>query len=309
MGFCSERFIKIYKGDGENIMSDKRIRARARDIILVVLLLGAMAFSVFCLSPILSSEEHHLKRIEYLDSKKSDVMELTTISAAASVIISALPDDTASPIANQLADLSDYFLVILTATYIEKFLVTILGAIVFKYVLPLACVLIIIAILGKSYTVRSLGIKLMVFGIAVYLVIPAGLSLSMKIEQTNAMSIQTTMDNAKQTIEDIKAAQTENDDSSEFVKFFKNIGSSVTASIEYAKSIVNTTIDAVAVHFATCLGIPALIAVSFIPLTNMIVGIEIQPKAVDIVNRKTTGRRHDRDTAFSRDTNENLEIL
>ena len=290
-------------------MSDKRIRARARDIILVVLLLGAMAFSVFCLSPILSSEEHHLKRIEYLDSKKSDVMELTTISAAASVIISALPDDTASPIANQLADLSDYFLVILTATYIEKFLVTILGAIVFKYIVPLACVLLIIAILGKSYTVRSLGIKLLVFGIAVYLVIPAGLSLSMKIEQTNAMSIQTTMDNAKQTIEDIKAAQAENDDSSEFVKFFKNIGSSVTASIEYAKSIVNTTIDAVAVHFATCLGIPALIAVSFIPLTNMIVGIEIQPKAVDIVNRKTSGRRHDTDTVFSRDNNENLEIL
>lgn len=56
-----------------------------------------------------------------------------------SALITLLPGDTATPIAEKMADVSGYLLVVLCAIYLEKYLVTITGYVAFTYLIPIAC--------------------------------------------------------------------------------------------------------------------------------------------------------------------------
>ena len=51
--------------------------------------------------------------IEVLDQNRTTVLSLTAASAAASAAISAIPDDMCSPLANEISELTSWFLVIL----------------------------------------------------------------------------------------------------------------------------------------------------------------------------------------------------
>lgn len=77
--------------------------------------------------------------IASLDEKKQTVMELTAASTVTSALITLLPGDTATPIAEKMADVSGYLLVVLCAIYLEKYLVTITGYVAFTYLIPIAC--------------------------------------------------------------------------------------------------------------------------------------------------------------------------
>ena len=48
--------------------------------------------------------------IEVLDKNRSTVLGLAAASAAASAAVSAIPDDMCSPIAEEISDLSSWFL-------------------------------------------------------------------------------------------------------------------------------------------------------------------------------------------------------
>ena len=64
------------------------------------------------------------------------MLELTAASTAASAAITLLPGDTATPIAEKLADLSGYFLIVLCAIFLEKYLLTITSYVSFTILIP-----------------------------------------------------------------------------------------------------------------------------------------------------------------------------
>ena len=114
---------------------------RYQSVVKAVLLILAALLSAFVLSKYAASPEFHQKTIEALDEKRTTVMELTAASTAASAAITLLPGDTATPIAEKLIDLSSYFLLVICAIYLEKYLVTMTGYAAFAVLIPLACVL------------------------------------------------------------------------------------------------------------------------------------------------------------------------
>lgn len=252
--------------------------------VIALVLIACLSF--FLLAPRAASVEKHFEQIEYLNEKKNDVLGMTTITTAASLFISLAPGDAATPIAEQLAELGDYFVIILAALYFEKFMITIFGAIVFKLIIPAVCVGMLVNMFTlNNVTIKNVGIKLIVFALAAYCVIPSGVKLSQMVEETNVASIKATMDAANQTVEDIKAAQEDEEGTNGIVKFFKNIGGTATSAGAYAKAIFNNTIDAISVLFVTALLIPIITALAFIPLTKIIMGIDIQPKLVEMVDK------------------------
>ena len=109
-------------------------------VILVVI--GILSFTT--VSQYASAPEHHKTTIASLDDKKETVLELTAATTATSALITLLPGDTATPIAEKMADLSTYLLVVLCAIFLEKYLVTITGYAAFRYLIPAACVLFLI---------------------------------------------------------------------------------------------------------------------------------------------------------------------
>ena len=171
---------------------------RTKCITAAVLLLAAI-LSITVVGKYASAPESHQKTIASLDEKKQTVMELTAASTVTSALITLLPGDTATPIAEKMADVSGYLLVVLCAIYLEKYLVTITGYVAFTYLIPIACGLWILNLFFADATVRKLAAKLAVFGLAISLVVPASVKISDLIGDTYQAQIEATIEDAKNT--------------------------------------------------------------------------------------------------------------
>ena len=171
---------------------------RTKCITAVILLLIAI-LSITVVGKYASAPENHQKTIASLDEKKQIVMELTAASTVTSALITLLPGDTATPIAEKMADVSGYLLVVLCAIYLEKYLVTITGYVAFTYLIPIACGLWMFNLIFENATVRKLAAKLAVFGIAIFLVVPASVKISDLIGDTYQAQIEATIEDAKNT--------------------------------------------------------------------------------------------------------------
>ena len=98
-------------------------------------------FSILCitvLAPHFANPETYSDIIAYLDEKKLVATTFSASTAAVSTAITMLPSDYGNSIAGVIADISSKFIIVLGAIYIEKYALTILGLVVFKYVLPFA---------------------------------------------------------------------------------------------------------------------------------------------------------------------------
>ena len=73
--------------------------------------------SIFGVAKLTTDPAFYQKSIAALEEKQETVLELTAASTAASAAITLLPGDTATPIADKLADLSGYFLIVLFADH------------------------------------------------------------------------------------------------------------------------------------------------------------------------------------------------
>ena len=162
-------------------------------------LLLVAILSITVVGKYVSAPENHQKTIASLDEKKQTVMELTAASTVTSALITLLPGDTATPIAEKMADVSGYLLVVLCAIYLEKYLVTITGYVAFTYLIPIACGLWILNLAFENATVRKLAAKLAVFGLAISLVVPASVKISDLIGDTYQAQIEATIEDAKNT--------------------------------------------------------------------------------------------------------------
>ncbi len=196
-------------------------------------------------------------------------MELTAASTAASAALTLLPGDTATPIAEKLADMSTYFLIVLCAIYAEKYLVTMTGYAAFLILIPLGCVLYSAGIGFGRHTWERIAKKLALFGIAIALVIPVSVKVSDLIEHTYQSSIQETVDAAKEATQDIQSSSEGQQDSdgsdssgvlSGIISGIKNGVSDISDKVE---SVLNNFIEALAVMLVTSCVIPVLVLVFF----------------------------------------------
>lgn len=146
----------------------------------------------------------------------------------------ALPGDTATPIADKLADLSGYFLIVLCAIFLEKYLLTITAAAAFKVLIPAACAAFAAAALFPRLrrTAGALAWKLALFGVAIMLVIPVGIRVSDLIEDTYQASIAATIQEAKEATDTIQSSQNEGSatEQSGISGFFSKVTDSITGA-------------------------------------------------------------------------------
>ena len=106
-------------------------------VVLVVLAL----LSGFVARPHFADTKTWDSTIEVIDQKKGNVLALTTSCVALSAGITALPGDTGTPVAEQLAQLSGNLGIVLAVLYLEKYLLTILWSVGLGILIPFALVL------------------------------------------------------------------------------------------------------------------------------------------------------------------------
>jgi len=109
--------------------------------ICLVLLVVLALLSVFLLAKTASSPENYVSTVKSIDEKKATVMAVTATAATASTILAAIPGDATTPIANQIMEISSYLMIVVCALVLEKSLLTVVGYLSFKILIPIACVL------------------------------------------------------------------------------------------------------------------------------------------------------------------------
>lgn len=204
-------------------------------------------------------------------------MELTAASTAASAAITLLPGDTATPIAEKLADLSTGFLLVLCAIYLEKYLLTVTGYAAFRVLVPAACVLLIVHVFRGQAWSRALARRLLAFAAAVVLVIPVSVGVSDLIEATYQTSLEATLSAAREATEEVtdSAGATEEADEGFFSGLWSQVTESVTGAVsgvsEQVGEMVNRFLEALAVLLVTSCVIPLLVLVFFVWLAKLLV--------------------------------------
>ncbi len=242
-------------------------------IIKIFIIMVGICISFFLLSNRLTTYEHHEKTIKALEEKKDTVLDLTAAATASSAAITLLPGDTATPIAEQLADMTTYFLIAVCAIYLEKYLLTITGVAAFKWIIPIAGIVLIFAILGDKGQLKLLAKKVIILAIAIYMVVPTSVYISNLIEDTYKASIQQTIDDAKDAVDEIEAEEEEEKSGLEGV--ISKVKDTVSnAQVEF-EGVLNKFIEALAVILVTSCIIPVFVLLFYIWLFKLILGVEI----------------------------------
>ena len=262
-----------------------RNKMTSKNIIIAVVLLVIAILSVTVISEYATSAEVHSSSIKALDDKKMKAMELTAGVAATSTAISALPGDAATPIAEQVSELTGPLLIVVCAIYLEKFLLTTIGLVSFKFLIPFACLLGLIYIFSSKEAARVLAIKFGIFALAISLVIPVSVKVTTLIEETFEESISQTYETAGEITNEAEKSS-EDEKSNAFADFLKGIGDSVSNLAENAKNALSVFIDAIAVLIITTCVIPIVVILFFLWIIKMIFGIRINVPAGEMLMKR-----------------------
>lgn len=130
------------------------------------------ALSFFVAAPKLPEINFVQDSLESVEDSKSTVMKFSAATLSTSLAISALPDDFATPLADSLADMNLYFIVILVVLFLEKILIQCGIKAAFMILIPLSCLAGGLFILTKKSILKALAVRLCIFGLAVAFVVP-----------------------------------------------------------------------------------------------------------------------------------------
>lgn len=233
---------------------------KAKRIIVAVALLLVAVLSFTVLYNAFSADKFVRPRVQYLDEKKATVMEMSAVAIAASAAITLVPGDIGTPIADKLADLSKYSVIILCAVFLEKYLLKLIIVAAFRIIIPVGLLIVAICLLVNRDRFFRLGARLVICGILIASIIPVSVFISQTIESTYQDTIQETIETAK---EDTKEIEDNSESQSAIERFINSIKGGVkTVTDKFEKTLTNM-IEAFAVMIVTSCLIPIVVFLLF----------------------------------------------
>lgn len=279
-------------------LSDVVCANKKLQIGLIIALVVLALLSGFVARPHFADTKTWDSTIEVIDQKKGNVLALTTSCVALSAGITALPGDTGTPVAEQLAQLSGNLGIVLAVLYLEKYLLTILWSVGLGILIPFSLVLFAVSLgihgrWSTSAVVRRVATRVLVVAMIGMALVPASAWVSQKVDETYQVSIE----QAEQKATD--ASTTKSEEKAESKKE-KNVleqltdgaSSLLTSVTESAKSMtdevvqqVTDLIEGVIVMIVTSCVIPLLVLAAFLWLGHTLLGIDISGPANYLTGR------------------------
>ena len=251
-----------------------------------LLVLAALVSALYLAEPA-SDPATHARTILAIEDKTETVLKLTAASTLASAGISAIPGDTATPIAQKLADFTEYFLLILCVLYAEKYLLTVIGAGVFKILIPAACALGVLSLfLPRGGGPRRVAVKLLLFGVALYLLVPVSIGVSDLVYGTYRSSIDALVTSTEEFTEE--TAQLEQEQSTGILGALTDKADQLT---QRASSVLRKFVETLAVMIVTSCLIPVLTLLFFLWLVKQLTGADMRLGLPGPARHRDEGRR------------------
>lgn len=273
---------------------------RLKKILIAVLLILAAVFSFFILAEKTSSNAMFSATLASIDQKTERVLALSASAAAISTGVTLLPGDAGSPIAQKIADLSGYFLLILTVLYTEKNLLAVLGAIVFRFVIPIALCLLALLQFWNRARLRSLAVKVIVFSLVVFLAIPISLKVSDSVYQNHQEILDTAASEAEEISQTTDQLSDANGSQNVISSILGKLKESTSGLVEKAAQMLNRFMESIAVMIVTTCVIPLLVLALILWLANKLFdfGLNVPPPG--------RGRRRREETDAERNEHEEV---
>ena len=176
-------------------LSDVVCANKKLQIGFIVALVVLALLSGFVARPHFADTKTWDSTIEVIDQKKGNVLALTTSCVALSAGITALPGDTGTPVAEQLAQLSGNLGIVLAVLYLEKYLLTILWSVGLGILIPFSLVLFAVSLgihgrWSTSAVIRRVATRVLVVAIIGMALVPASVWVSQKVDETYRVSIE-----------------------------------------------------------------------------------------------------------------------
>lgn len=253
---------------------------------IVALLIIAALLSEFVGRPHFENVETWSGTIEVIDAKKNNVLALTTSTIALSAAISTLPDDTGTPVAEQLTQLSGNLGIVLAVLYLEKYLLTILGFLSLGVLGPVAFALLAISLLmhGRlttSHALFTLGIRVLLVGIIAIAVVPASVWVTQRIDETYQISIS--QEESEGSAEESKPTDSESQESKNFwdsiasgaAQLVSNLKDGIKSVTDGVVEQVTNLIEGAIVMIVTSCLVPLLVLAVFLWMGHSLMGIDV----------------------------------
>lgn len=283
-------------------LSDVVCANKKLQIGFIVALVVLALLSGFVARPHFADTKTWDSTIEVIDQKKGNVLALTTSCVALSAGITALPGDTGTPVAEQLAQLSGNLGIVLAVLYLEKYLLTILWSVGLGILIPFALVLFAISLgihgrWSTSTVIRRVATRVLVLAIIGMVLVPASVWVSQKVDETYRVSIEQAQQKAADAADsDSSKASKKKTESTESKNVLEQLadGASglVTSVTSGAKQMtdeivqqVTDLIEGVIVMIVTSCVIPLLVLAAFLWLGHTLLGIDISGPASYLTGR------------------------
>ena len=283
-------------------LSDVVCANKKLQIGFIVALVVLALLSGFVARPHFADTKTWDSTIEVIDQKKGNVLALTTSCVALSAGITALPGDTGTPVAEQLAQLSGNLGIVLAVLYLEKYLLTILWSVGLGILIPFALVLFAVSLgihgrWSTSTVLRRVATRVLVVAVIGMALVPASVWVSQKVDETYRVSIeqaeQKAADAADSDSSKASKKKTESTESKNVLEQLADGASGLVTSVTSgAKQMtdeivqqVTDLIEGVIVMIVTSCVIPLLVLAAFLWLGHTLLGIDISGPASYLTGR------------------------
>lgn len=254
--------------------------------IAAIIILVVMAFvSFFGFSALASDEGNYTGTYQVLTEKQNAVLGMTAATAVAATAITVLPGDIGTPVADEMADLSGYFVFILCAIFLEKWILTTFGMIAFKIIIPIALIAIIVGIVIANKGIRRIAIKLIIFALILFFIVPVSALITKEMDESYQESVNKTVTEINNDSEELNAASEDESALEKIINTFKDGAAGIANS--FKEKLANFT-EYVANLIVTSCVIPIAVVLLIIWIIKMMTGISIdlpKPKGSKVLHK------------------------
>ena len=255
---------------------------KQHSVALSILLIAVCLLSFLWVSRVATDNAIFTQMNKTIDNKEQNVMALSAGTMGMSVAITLIPGDTGTTLAEKLSDMSGYMFLVLIGLYIEKILLLLSGTIAFRVLIPIGCIFCLYHLFFDRGFAWRLGVKMIVFGIAVFALVPTSVWVTQKIDNSSNVSVEQRVEESSKKAEQIaKKAKKETSKN-----ILDKIGNAITKgmdnTINSAKNYFNNLMGIVAAMVVTSFVIPVLTLLILLFLFKSIWGIQIDVKPVKV---------------------------
>ena len=276
--------------------TEKRIEKLAKCLAAVFLIV----LSIFVLARKMPDTQLIQNTIDSIEESNKTIMEFSGATIAASLAVSAFPNDFATPLASTLADMNTYFIFIFAVLFVEKLFMIEGVKIAFTYIIPTACVLYILFVLSGKEVFKNFAVKLMILGLAVVFVIPISTHFTEKVCADYLIYVDQTIeeanDGADKMNEVMISGEEEESIFDKLSEAFKTAIQGVTDLLIYFENVIKKCVNSIAIMIVTTFILPLLTMFLFRWLLNELFAWNLPKPQVNI--RLPKGKKNDEETEF-----------